>query len=413
MIDVADFLSIIGKCDPTREFDCDDGTCIHISLKCDGEANCIYRYDEDKSDCEKGNNNIDGMKRESIIKFATFLPDSTTLTSFDSNHMIIILILFFCLVIGMCASIAVSCWGKIKDRRQRELEYKQNVQRSRDSSVEQGLNRALTMTHLNSSMECEYPATQMRASDGASIGRAFIKSSTNLVDPSSQEEEEEENGCYVPDASLGFYRKQPNGSLSMQDKYSPDTAHHHNFLIDHPLPSDDPYFHSHNLDNDRNSGGSESPIPPPPPPPALSHMRGRSARSVTLPLNLSSSKLNTDSPPLIDNHHHLHHPECAQHPHGNVHGSRAGDYRSASVGPPSFLPPHSTSHPYSHPASVAALEMDTEDELPDLRNDGDKVPSRHQRYRAEASIQVSSSTANRPRNFLETRSTPDVITVLR
>lgn len=32
-------------CD-TREFDCDDGTCIHESLKCDGTVNCKYRYDE-------------------------------------------------------------------------------------------------------------------------------------------------------------------------------------------------------------------------------------------------------------------------------------------------------------------------------------------------------------------------------
>lgn len=33
-------------CDPNKEFDCDDGTCIHESLKCDGQVNCKYRYDE-------------------------------------------------------------------------------------------------------------------------------------------------------------------------------------------------------------------------------------------------------------------------------------------------------------------------------------------------------------------------------
>lgn len=32
-------------CD-AMEFDCDDGTCIHDSLKCDGTVNCKYRYDE-------------------------------------------------------------------------------------------------------------------------------------------------------------------------------------------------------------------------------------------------------------------------------------------------------------------------------------------------------------------------------
>lgn len=30
------------------EFDCDDMTCIDISLKCDGRDNCKYRYDEEK-----------------------------------------------------------------------------------------------------------------------------------------------------------------------------------------------------------------------------------------------------------------------------------------------------------------------------------------------------------------------------
>lgn len=38
--------------------------------------------------------------------------------------MIVILVVFFALVIGMCASIIVSCWGKIRERRQRELDYK-------------------------------------------------------------------------------------------------------------------------------------------------------------------------------------------------------------------------------------------------------------------------------------------------
>jgi hypothetical protein len=43
------------------------------------------------------------------------------------NHMIVILVVFFALVIGMCASIIVSCWGKIQERRQRELDYKMRV----------------------------------------------------------------------------------------------------------------------------------------------------------------------------------------------------------------------------------------------------------------------------------------------
>ena len=30
------------------EFDCEDSTCIDLTLKCDGYDNCKYRYDEDK-----------------------------------------------------------------------------------------------------------------------------------------------------------------------------------------------------------------------------------------------------------------------------------------------------------------------------------------------------------------------------
>lgn len=41
--------------------------------------------------------------------------------------MIVILVVFFALVIGMCASIIVSCWGKIQERRQREMDYKMRV----------------------------------------------------------------------------------------------------------------------------------------------------------------------------------------------------------------------------------------------------------------------------------------------
>ena len=35
------------KCNARTEFDCDDGTCIDLSLKCNGAFNCKYRYDED------------------------------------------------------------------------------------------------------------------------------------------------------------------------------------------------------------------------------------------------------------------------------------------------------------------------------------------------------------------------------
>ena len=119
------------KCNEQTEFDCDDGTCIDISLKCNEEPNCKYRYDEDQA--------------------TTCLVGGKGVLILTSDHMIVILIVFFALVIGMCASIIVSCWGKIKERRQRELEYK--LRRSRETSMEAGLDRTMTVTSLDKNLE--------------------------------------------------------------------------------------------------------------------------------------------------------------------------------------------------------------------------------------------------------------------
>lgn len=54
--------------------------------------------------------------------------------------MVIILIVFLTLVGGMCASIIVSCWGKIQERRRRKLEY--HIRKSREASMEGQLNKA-------------------------------------------------------------------------------------------------------------------------------------------------------------------------------------------------------------------------------------------------------------------------------
>jgi len=118
------------KTETKTEFDCDDGTCIAYSLRCNTEDNCKYRYDEDpNTTC------FEGGKGVMIL---------------TSEHMIVILVVFAALVVGMCTSIFVSCWGKIQERRQRELEYK--LRRSRETSVEAGLDRAMTVQSLDKNM---------------------------------------------------------------------------------------------------------------------------------------------------------------------------------------------------------------------------------------------------------------------
>lgn len=58
---------------------------------------------------------------------------------FETEHMVIILIVFLTLVSGMCASIIVSCWGKIQERRRRKLEY--HMKKSREASMEGQMNK--------------------------------------------------------------------------------------------------------------------------------------------------------------------------------------------------------------------------------------------------------------------------------
>uniref|UniRef100_A0A6G1SCB2 Neuropilin and tolloid-like protein 1 n=2 Tax=Aceria tosichella TaxID=561515 RepID=A0A6G1SCB2_9ACAR len=133
-------------CD-TREFDCDDGTCIHESLKCDGTINCKYRYDEasEPGPCAIG---------EDVQPF------------FETEHMVIILIVFLTLVSGMCASIIVSCWGKIQERRRRKLEY--HMRKSREASMEGQMNKVDQLYGSND------------GSNGGATGRQNTSAPNNL-----------------------------------------------------------------------------------------------------------------------------------------------------------------------------------------------------------------------------------------
>lgn len=195
-----------------------------------------------------------------------------------SDHMVIILIVFFALVVGMCASIIVSCWGKIQERRQRELEYK--LRRSHETSIEQGLDRTMTVTSLDKGLGC--PADP--------YGHRNVKASMagdNIVLRDSLQGEEDD--CYVPDMELDDLRK--TGFEEVDDEsYSPGSPgppppqvisincplYHQHQQQQLQQQQQQHHAHHHQLQrHDSIRSGSESPIPPPPPPPALSHLRGR------------------------------------------------------------------------------------------------------------------------------------------
>lgn len=204
-----------------------------------------------------------------------------------SDHMVIILIVFFALVVGMCASIIVSCWGKIQERRQRELEYK--LRRSHETSVEQGLDRTMTVTSLDKGLgfpSDPYGHRNTKAAMAAASG------DNNIVLRDSLQGDE----CYVPDMDIdeGLGGKLEVGFEDEEDEsYSPGSPG------DQPPPPqvisiNCPLYHQHQQQqlqqqqqqqhhhshhklqrHDSIRSGSESPIPPPPPPPTLSHLRGR------------------------------------------------------------------------------------------------------------------------------------------
>lgn len=313
-----------------------------------------------------------------------------------SQHMVVILIVFCALVLGMCASITISCWSKIEERRQRKRDYK--LRRSRETSVEVGLDRTMTITSLDrGALEHEIAA---QASVLGSVPRTRKIITANTINRKGFRDDEE-NGCYVPEVDLSVFRKQPNGGPTqiLEDKFSPETPPH---LIGNTMSPDCTYYHIHQQ-RDSIRSGSESPIPPPPPPPVLSHMR----RQRTLPLD--ASKLDACSP--NDNHlkgqsqPQIHHPDCAQHNSNNPDYSlrTKPEYsRSASVP----IGPH-----------VSVIEgNDPNNDDNEFCEDDTIVPlsARPHRFRAEAVIEmgsgpISGTSHPRQRSFETTRSAPDVV----
>lgn len=92
----------------------------------------------------------------------------------------------------MCVSISISCYNKIKERQQREREYKER--RSKEASVEATIDRNL---RGHSTPE---RALEKRVAD--QIPARF-----------RDEEEESSDGCYVPEVDLSVF-KHPNGEDS-------------------------------------------------------------------------------------------------------------------------------------------------------------------------------------------------------
>ncbi|CAL1295836.1 unnamed protein product, partial [Larinioides sclopetarius] len=175
------------KCDPNTEFNCGDQTCIDSSLLCDGEYDCKYRYDEEPTKCTRA------------------LGAAMVLTS---EHMIIILVVFFGLVVAMCASISISCYNKIQERQLREREYKER--RSKEASVEVTLDRSLQRREDDSSdggcyvPEVDFRGKQQKTNGGESVPKKAGKGAAPFQQPNypyiSESFESLESDVIVPPA---------------------------------------------------------------------------------------------------------------------------------------------------------------------------------------------------------------------
>ncbi|XP_065285563.1 neuropilin and tolloid-like protein 2 isoform X1 [Dermacentor albipictus] len=171
------------RCDPETEFSCDDGWCIDAKLKCNGQFNCKYRYDEESSICHVGSN-------VGVV--------------LSMKHMVVILVVFSALVVGMCASIGITCHNKIQERRRREREYK--LRRSKEASVEVGLD--LSAGNLEAALALQAAEIGARRAGGMPPS---APTATTLVGPTVLRPEDDDNGCYVPEVDLSVFRKHPNG----------------------------------------------------------------------------------------------------------------------------------------------------------------------------------------------------------
>ncbi len=303
-----------------------------------------------------------------FLFFAT--TDSQGVLNLSSHHMVVILIVFCALVFGMCASITISCWSKIEERKQRKREYK--MRRSKENSMEAGLDRTMTITSLDRSTGgCVLEHPDQASSSSGSRCRKIVTANAirhkpemidddGLMDPGMAYYDSEENGCYVPDmeiTSLHHHQPthhhlvyppsaerrpgkqglvQPNGGtvlcsghhLDSAEKYSPDTPTPPQMMLgspngggggQSPMVAGEYYSHTQSqLERDSLRSGSECSIPPPPPPPALSHFRNRMQQQQqqqyrTLPLD--ASKLpETGMMMMGDNHQTMpyRHPQHMQ-----------------------------------------------------------------------------------------------------
>ncbi|CAK9821015.1 Neuropilin and tolloid-like protein 2 [Anthophora plagiata] len=106
------------------EYYCEDATCIAADLQCNGRVNCRFRWDEEDQSCNK--------KKSRLI---------------DSQHIVIILIVFSLIMFGMSFAFVFNCVRKlVRDHRI----IREHIRQSRENRLDE-LGRKATPCPISSS----------------------------------------------------------------------------------------------------------------------------------------------------------------------------------------------------------------------------------------------------------------------
>nr|XP_033333828.1 uncharacterized protein LOC117224798 [Megalopta genalis] len=106
------------------EYYCEDATCIALDLQCNGRVNCRFRWDEDEQVCN--------TKKSRLI---------------DSQHIVIILIVFSMILFGMSFAFVFNCVRKlIRDHRI----IREHIRQSRENRLDE-IGRKATPCPISSS----------------------------------------------------------------------------------------------------------------------------------------------------------------------------------------------------------------------------------------------------------------------
>lgn len=93
------------------EYDCEDATCIAAELECNDKINCRFKWDEDETKCNKKNSQL-----------------------IDSQHIIIILVVFSLIMFGMSFAFVFNCVRKlIRDHRI----IQEHIRQSRENRLDE------------------------------------------------------------------------------------------------------------------------------------------------------------------------------------------------------------------------------------------------------------------------------------